>query len=164
MLLVVAGAAGWYLWQRVNNNKIQVSNSLTPSPSPFVQGIEQNIQERFRVTLPENVDKAELKDVSGGNGSAIATKKYENNRFDSTVLADLPDPADGKPYHAWLTRGTEDQDEYEVVYMGTLQIAKGGYIVDYQNTLDLSGFTQVIVSRDKTPDNKPQNILLQGSF
>ena len=136
----------------------------TPVTTPQTLSTQQQIQDKFNVQIPDDVDKAELKDVGGGTSSALATRKFENGTFTSEVLADLPDPAEGTFYQAWLSKGEEGQEGYSLVSLGKLVTAKGGYLVDYQSSTDYSDYPKVMVTLEKTLDNNPETTVLEGSF
>lgn len=134
---------------------------LTATPIPSV---ENKIEDSFKITIPDDVDRANLKDVSGGNGSGIATRKYTNGNFTHTVLADLPDPEVGTFYEGWLVRGKSGDFDFSFFSTGKMRIAKGGYILDYNSTKDYSDFKGVIITSEKVDDKSPEKHILEGSF
>lgn len=118
---------------------------------PQTLSVEDQIEDRFNLEIPEDVDKAELKDVSGGSASAIATRKLENGTFTHTILADLPDPDEGMVYEGRLVK-----DDSEV-NTGNLRVAKGGFLLDYQSDQDLTDHNKVrVVAGDR--------VILEGEF
>lgn len=119
---------------------------------------EEKIEESFRLEIPDDLPKAELKDVSGGNGSAIATRDFSNNLFTHMVLADLPDAPEGSSYQAWLVKGE--------TYMptGLLRYAKGGYLLEFTSATDYSDYDKVMVTLEKVIDSTPETTVLEGSF
>ena len=131
---------------------------------PETLSVENQLEDKFKVEIPEDVDKAELKDVSGGNGSAIATRKYEEDKFTSTVLADLPEVEAGKFYQAWLVKGKESEEGYETLSLGKLVIAKGGWMLEFQGNKDLSDYSQVLISLEEKSDTTPEKRILEGNF
>lgn len=139
------------------------SNSVTLLPSPTPSS-EEKIESSFKVDIPEDVDKAELKDVSDTNAIGIATKKYENGRFTATVLADLPEPESGNYYQAWITSGELQKSDTKFVTLGRMRIAKGGWMVEFQSNSDLSVNKNVLISLEKTPDSIPEKHIMEGSF
>jgi len=112
------------------------------------------------VTLPEDVEKASLADVSGGEGSGIATRDFVEGSFSHSVLAAVPEPVAGSWYEGWLVR----PDPFDVVYTGKLRVAKGGWVLDYTANEDLTDHTQVVVTLEKVDDQKPEAHILEGSF
>lgn len=132
----------------------QLSTVPTASPS-----IEKKIRETFKLTIPDDVDKVELKTVSEITGSGIATRKYQAGKFSHMVLADLPDPDPGSFYQGWLVKG-----DNTYLATGKLRIAKGGYLLEFVYPTDLSDYKKVIVSLEKGPDQKPSRPVLEGSF
>ena len=89
--IILAVMAGGFLLLRNNNTP---ALEVIPTPSS-IEALEDQIESSFKVDIPDNVEKAELKAVSEGDGSGIATRNFENNKFESTILVDLPDPTVG---------------------------------------------------------------------
>ncbi len=116
------------LWIRGARNKKVVSS---PSASP---SISDQINKTFNFQVPAGVEKAELKDVSGGNGSGIATR--------DTVLADLPEIASGKYYQVFV----------DGKLLGTMRSAKGGFLFDGK------------ISGQKVEIKLGSTTILEGSF
>jgi len=106
--------------------------------------IQQKVRNTFPgLTIPEDSIKTNLVDVAGGEGFGVAT----NNE----ILANLPDPTNGKVYKAWL-----DNSQGKTVLLGNLRSAKGGYLIEY-NSSSYPGYNKVVVTLDN------QHIL-EGSF
>lgn len=133
----------------------------TPTPSPSVQ---QNIERRFNVTIPPSVEKAELSDVSGGNGEGVATREKQGTLNVYTILANLEDPQKGQFYQGWLIRGKSGDSNYAVVSMGKLRVAKGGWLGEFQSSADYSDYINVVVSLETKSTTKPTKHILEGSF
>lgn len=112
---------------------------------PQIPTTQEKIEEAFHTQIPDDVDKAELTDVTGGSASGIATRKVENGQFIFSVLADLPDGT----YTVLL-----GEDEMN---LGTMRIAKGGYILEFSSSTDYSNQNSVVVRSGTTT-------ILQGSF
>lgn len=153
VLLVVIGLIYW--------TRRPKTPSITTTPTPST---ESKLEDAFKLTIPEDVDKAELKDVSGGTGSGIATRKFESGRFEHMVLADLPDPATGTFYEGWLVRGKEGGADFAFISTGRMRIAKGGYLLEFNSSKDYSDYKGVIVTSEKVDDKKPEKHILEGSF
>jgi len=148
-LIVLAVLAGIiYLTRRQEQ---QPELQTTPS-------IEERLEESFNLEIPEDVEKAELSDVTGGSSTGIATRKYEEGKFTHAVLADLPEPAEGKFYEGWLVKGEE------VVSTGRLRVAKGGYLLEFESSTDYSDYKTVVVSEEEVADATPEKHILEGSF
>ena len=147
--IVLAILAGGYYWLKKSEP------TTTPAPTPK---IEDKIEDSFKVNIPEDVDKVELKDLTGKGVSALATKKFANKKFESMVLADLPDPDSGKFYQAWLVKDTN------YVSMGKMRVAKGGWISEFQSSTDYSSYKKVVVSLETKFDQTPEEIILEGTF
>src|SRR4030042_4486336 len=93
LIIFVALAGGTILYRNSKTSK------PVPTPTPSVS---EKITNNFKYQIPDDVEKMELKDVSGGNGSGLVTRKYEGGRFTLVVLADLVEPPAGSFYSGWL--------------------------------------------------------------
>lgn len=135
------------------------NKSKTPSITqvPDLKEQESQIEEQFMVNIPENVEKASLQDVTGNGFIGFATRDFSNSMFTLTVLADLPDPDIGF-YQAWLVK----DDMY--VSAGKLKVAKGGYLLEFNSSLDLSDYTKVQVTQETIFDSTPEVTILEGEF
>lgn len=131
---------------------------------PAIEDIVEELSTQLGVTIPQDVERTMLKDVSGGSASGLATRSMEGGRFLSTVLAALPDPAEGAFYEGWLVRGQEGEDGFSVVGTGKLNVSKGGYLSEFSSDQNLTGHSRVIVTLEKIDDGKPETHILEGSF
>lgn len=129
--------------------------TITQLPEPTT---EERIEETFKVEIPDDVDKAELTDVTGGTSSGIATRKYENGVYTHTVLADLPDSTSGEFYEGWLVMG----DKF--FSTGRMRVAKGGYLLEYTSKTDYSDYNEVVITLEGTADTTPEKHVLEGNF
>src|SRR3989344_8613432 len=152
ILILVVGAVLWFKGKGVK----EVS---TPTPIS-----EEEIKSRFNLTIPEDVEKSQLKVVSGGNGSGISTRKYEAGRFTHMVLVDLPDPAVGTFYEGWLVRGKMGDANFAYISTGRMRVAKGGYLLEFNSGTNYSDYTGVVVTVEKVNDKTPETHVLEGSF
>src|SRR3989344_6349062 len=120
IILVLLGGVIFYRQkQRSSEEEMRVPETLS--------SVQENIEKKFNLRIPEDMDKAELKDVSGAGSSAIATRKFDNGKFNASILADLPDPAAGSFYQAWLVKSEEGKDD-SFISLGKLELAKGGWM------------------------------------
>jgi len=138
--------------------KNRQTSNVTKVPENLPQ-TEENIENTFRIDIPDGIDKVDLSSVSDIQGFGIATRKYEAGKFTHMVLADLPDPETGTFYEGWLVKG---DDTY--IPTGKLTIAKGGYLLEFQYPVDLSSYNKVVVTLEKTVDGTPEKHILEGSF
>jgi len=148
-LLVLAVLAGVVYWARRPKEVLQVE--IEPS-------VEQKLEDSFKLEIPEDVDKAELSDVSGGSSTGISTRKYENGKFTHSVLADLPDPESGEFYQGWLVKGDD------VISTGRMTMAKGGYLLEFESPTDYSDHKGIWVTLEEKSDATPEKHILEGSF
>lgn len=154
VLLAIAGLIYWR----------QLSSKSEVETVPEALSVEDQIEDKFKYTLPDDVEKAELKDVTGGDASAVTTRKFENNKFTSTILADLPDPESGSFYQGWLIKGEEGTDDYRIASLGKLTVAKGGWMLDYSGATNYSEYDKVMITLEKKFDLTPETKVLEGSF
>lgn len=150
LVLVVAGV----LWFRSRSSK-EVS---APSTS------QEKIEKSFNLNIPDDVETADLTDVSGGDASGVGTRKFENGTFSHMVLADLPDLAAGTFYEGWLVRGKAGNEDFVYISTGELRVAKGGYLLEFESKVDYSDYAGVVVTLEKTNDKMPETHILEGSF
>jgi hypothetical protein len=155
VLLIFLGGVLYY-------RNLKLSSELNKVPEAV--SVEQNIENKFNIQIPEDLDKAELKDALGGSSSGIVTKEYANGKYSSAVLVDLPSPEKGTIYQAWLEKGEKGNKDYQLVSLGKLNVAKGGWMLNFQSKTNYSSFNKVLVSQEKSFDKTPEKIVLQGSF
>lgn len=153
-IILIAGLVYWY-------RRTKMTSQLPPSPQPT---FEQKFEDRFNIEVPENVDKVELKDVSGGDASGLATRNFESGRFTHTVLADLPDPAPGYFYEGWLIRGKEGDENFALISTGKMRLAKGGFILEFESSKDYSEYSNVILTLETVNNKNLGKHILEGSF
>lgn len=156
-LVILAALAGFIYFR-----------SRQPTPEdlqvPQTLSVEEEIEEAFKVEIPEDVDKAELKDVVGGDASGIATRKFEGGKFTHTVLADLPDPEPGIFYEGWLVRGKEGDEDFHLISTGRMRTAKGGYLLEFESSTDYTDHKNVVITQEKVADDIPEEHILEGEF
>lgn len=155
ILIILAGAI---FMLRRNPSVPEMANNPSPTPS-----VESRLEDSFKVDIPDDAEKAELKDVANVNGTAIATRSWENNRYSATVLADLPDPESGF-YQVWIGRGGATDANTTFVSLGRMRVAKGGWMVEFQSNTNYSDYDTVIVTQESTSDSRPEKHILEGSF
>ncbi|MBI2066359.1 anti-sigma factor [Candidatus Woesebacteria bacterium] len=154
-LIILAVIAGAIVWIR----RTRTQEEPLPTPS-----IEEKIEKTFNLEIPDDVERADLRDVSGGTGSGIATRKYQGGTFTHAVLADLPDPAAGYFYEGWLVRGKEGEANFAFISTGRMRVAKGGYLLEFNSSTDYSPYSGVVVTLERVDDRKPETHILEGSF
>jgi hypothetical protein len=155
-LIILAGLTALiYYWQRPSSEELQIPQTLS---------VEDTIEEMFNVEIPEDVEKAEMRDVSGGDASAVATRKYEEGKFTHSVLADLADPEPDTFYQGWLQRDEEGSESYSLISTGRLRTAKGGYLLEFESAADFSDHGKVMISSEKVDDGQMEEKVLEGSF
>jgi hypothetical protein len=159
LIVVALVAGGFYLLKgRASKNQLQEE---TPSVASTT---ESKIKNRFMLEIPDDVEKAELKDVSGGESYGVATRKFESGVFTHTVLADLSTPESGFFYEGWLVRGKQGDADFDFFSTGKMRIAKGGYLLEFSANIDYPEYKGVVITLEKTEDKKPETHILEGSF
>ena len=154
-LVVLAVLAGIIFWFRKPKEEFKV---------PEIPSVEEKMEEFFNVEIPEDIEKAQLKDVIGGDALGIATRNYENGTFVHVVLADLPNPEEGFYYEGWLVRGKEGDDDFDYISTGKMRLAKGGYLLEFESSTDYLDYQEVVITLEKTEDNLPEKHVLEGTF
>jgi hypothetical protein len=137
LVVLVILIAGVLLIKNARDKKL----AGVPIPTP---SIEQKIGKTFNgLTIPNDAEKAELKDVTGGTSFGIVTR--------TEVLANLPELPKGQVYQVKL-----ENPQGKTILLGSLRIAKGGYLLEYDSS-KYPGYDKVlVVLGSKT--------LLEGSF
>lgn len=154
-LIVLAALAGIIFWFRKPKDELRV---------PEIPSAEERMEEFFNVEIPEDIEKAQLEDVTGGDALGIATRNDENGVFVHVVLADLPDLEEGSFYEGWLIRGKEGDDDFDYVSTGKMRLGKGGYLLEFESSTDYFSYQEVVITLEKTEDNLPEKHVLEGTF
>ena len=155
VVLVVLGALIYWRQKNPRQEELKVPETLS---------VEESLEEKLNIQIPDDGDKADLKDATGGRSSGIFSRKSENGKFVSSFVADLPMPAAGKYYEAWLVKGEKGSEGYSIVSAGRLRSAKGGYLLDFSSTTDYSGYNKILVTLESKSDSTPEETVLEGSF
>jgi hypothetical protein len=156
-LVILAVLAGIIFWR-------QRGRSEEEFKVPETLSTEDQIEKKFDLEIPEDVEKTELKDVTGGDSSGIATRKFENGRFEHSVLADLPEPGAVQFYEGWLVGGEEGSEDFSVLSTGRMSQAKGGWMLNFSSSVDLTDRNKVVITLEKVADTNPEKHILEGSF
>ena len=114
------------------------------------------------IQAPSLVEEAELKPVGTYTGSGTATRASDDMIFTHTVDAEIGDPAEGKFYGGWLTKGDGSSD---IIFTGKLQkIMDNYYQIVYrevkENQLD---YDNIVITEDII-EGTPGSHVLEGSF
>lgn len=159
-LAVVLVIVGGFLLLRNRQPAGKIDDKEATGEGVEIEERASEFAKQMGISIPSDVQKAQLKDVTGGTGTGLATRKYANGTFTHSVLAGLADPEPGYWYEGWLVRN----EPLDVVYTGKLRMAKGGWVLDYTGTQDLSDHSKVVVTREKVDDRKPETHVLEGNF
>ncbi len=156
VILVIVG--GWLLLRGQKPEKL--TEKELNGEGVQIEERASEFAKRMGLTLPTDVQKADLKDVTGGTATGLATRKYVGGVFTHTVLAAITDPKVGEWYKAWLI----NPDSSDMVATGNLRMAKGGWVMDFTSSKDLSDYKKVVVSVEQANTQKPTTIILEGNF
>lgn len=133
LVILIVGIV--YIFKYRNKNQIVV-----PVATP---NITEKIKGKFNgITIPDDIAKTELKDVTGGSAMGLST--------DTEVLADLPDLMSNEFYQVW------ENSDGKYLSLGKMRIAKGGFL--YEGNLKNK---KVVVSREKIFDNNLEVKILE---
>lgn len=158
VVLVIAGL-GVFLYRQSRQQPEEIE---TPSDDQVAEQRADEFLETLNVDLPEDADRVNLRDVTGGQAAGVATRREaETGTTTQSLLVALPEPEAGVFYEAYLQSEVE---EAEPIYLGKLRSVKGGWMLDYQLTGDETGYTQVQVTRETTDDRQPEEVILEGEF
>lgn len=127
------------------------AKNANPSPTPAPITFENELEDSFKYDIPDDANSIELKDVSGGNGRGIATERE--------ILADIEDPAPGYYYEAWL----QDSNNGNLVSLGRLRVAKGGWLLEYDKS-QYGDRNNIVISLERTNDSSIEKRVLEGTF
>lgn len=138
-IIIAVAVSGAYFYRKLKSPKTTIVSN--PTPISF----QKDLEDSFKYDIPDNINSIELK----GDGRGIATK--------NEVLVDIEDPSFGYFYQAWI------ENNGNLVSLGKLQMAKGGWLLDYSN-LKLDEVQKIIISLEKNYDGKMEKKILEGSF
>jgi len=123
----------------------------TPNTPVATPSIEQEVNNAFpTLNVPAGTDRADLNSTSGNSGIGVATRQKMGNSFSITVMANLQAPIRDS-YKAELSNGTSN------IVLGSMNLTKSGYLVNFTSIQDLSSYNKVIVTLGG-------NSVLEGSF
>lgn len=151
VILLVVG----FLWWR--GRTAAPESPITDEDIELEERVNRFLEDRG-ITLPEGVERVNLRDETGEGYAGVATRSLEVNGSQLTLIADLPDLDEGW-YEAWL-RG-EDEDYRS---LGRLRESKGGYIIDQLSTLDADEYRWIVISRETASVSEPTDVVLRGEF
>lgn len=142
-LIIAIIIGGFFIYKKYRNPKVQSTTS------PVSVEYKNNFENNFKYDIPDNANTFELKDISGGNASGLAT--------DNEVLVDA-DKLDNKSFYvAWL------ENDIAAVSLGKLVENKGGWILKYDKS-KLNDAKRIIISLETNLDQTIEKKILEGSF
>jgi len=153
VLIVITAAAALFLSQnktggQESQSSSQESDGLQPSAQP-----------------KQTVETTELTAVGGYAGTGTANRDYNGKTFVHLVVAQLPNPADGKFYEGWLV-----QKEPTLTFISTGKLEKEGgddFVLLFTSETDYSNYHDVVVTEETESlglDDRVETHVLEGTF
>lgn len=161
VLVVILVAVGLFFFFGNGEEEMEID---VEEEQASVEDVTRELSSTLGVTVPEDVERVTLRDVSNEGATGLATRSFSDGQFTHSVLAALPELTAGSQYQGWLVRGSEGEEDYSVVSTGRLRSSKGGYLLEYSDTSDLRDHDQVWVTVETEIDETPETRVLEGSF
>ena len=161
--LLLSNANLWPFSQPSPIEQIEIIPTPTQTDEE-VMGVKKELETIINRTLPTDAEQATLRDVTGQGYQGFVTRKFTNQTFELTVLADLPQLQSNTFYQTWLVKSQPDQPNFDLVSAGKLQSRKGGWILDFTSNLNLTDYQGLVVTRESTEDQTPETHILEGNF
>lgn len=140
-LLVLVGGYFYVSRNRTPDENLQVTND-------DLQTVEKNIEDSFKIDIPDDANKAVLGSSTEAGTGIVTWDVDDNGQFTATILADLPDLETGT-YTAYAIKGQPTDESYDEISLGGLRVAKGGYLLEVNESKDLTGYDIVVRNGDK---------------
>jgi len=121
--------------------------------------VEEKVESVLGREIDDNFERVEL--TGENNQLGVAARDIRGGTHIFSVLADLDDLNLGESYQAWLSDGASVP---ELISIGVLEGAKGGFVIEKTLSLDPEVFKEVIVSRETRIDATLEKIIFKGSF
>ena len=157
VLIILLG--GVYLLRRSPEKPGTEAIDETP-----VEEVEKQLEEKFNFDVPEDVEKASLKDLTGEGSSGLGTRDVTEDGVEVSIIADLPSPDGGEQYQGWMSRGAEGEENFDRVSLGVLREAKGGWMLEIKLEGEYGDYNRLQVSRETRVDDTPEKLILDGEF
>lgn len=144
--VLVAAVALFYVLSQSQDNTPQIQEDTPISTTDT----ESKIEEVLGRTIPDDVEKATLRDLTDLGMSAIATRVEDGGVVEFSVLADLAESSE--PYEVWAGASGDNLRK-----LGVMAAAKGGYLFEYRQAGALDNYNSVEIKQGDTR-------VLEGSF
>lgn len=118
------------------------------------------------IVTPDGLEVVELHGIESAL-TAEFNRSYEHGTFTAGLMVPQLPALSGKTFYgAWLE---SKNNKLETRYIGRLAKVesgptKGSYVLGFEAEEDLRGYANVIVTREITDDQKPETIVLRGTF
>jgi len=155
VVVVIIGAI-WVWGARQSSQTAPATVSTTPVPTPTVTATPTPAE--TPVTL--EAETINLTDVTGGNSSGEASRKFSEGKFTHIVTASLPDPEADAFYEGWLVKADS------AGFFSTGKMTKSGdkYELNYTDSVDHPDYPVVVITLEKIDDTEPEAHILEGTF
>lgn len=157
VVLIIAGL-GYFLFRQGQ----QPEEDSSALEEQVAEERAEEVLSEMNIELPENVERATLRDVAGVGAAGVATRdevvEGEDENREYSLLVSLPDLAENEFYEGYLV------GEGDPVFLGKLRQAKGGWMLDYTLEKEIEGEPVVKVTRETVDDQQPEETVLEGNF
>lgn len=162
VVIVIIGVI-WFVLARQDTEVSQTEVTVTtPTPTPTSTSTT-TANEGTTITSEgkevNTVSEVSLIDVSGGESTGTATREF-TDEFIHTVTATLPDLPEGEFYEGWLVKA----DSSDFFSTGKMNKSGDAYELTYTSAEEPVEYPQVVITREKTDDQQPEEHILEGSF
>lgn len=157
VVLVVIGL-GVFLYRQ---SRVETEVVTEETQEQRVSKRADEVLERFKAQVPEDATRIDLKDVSGGEGAGVVTRRVEAAGEQVSIMVGLPDLETGEAYVAYLA---SDAQEPELLKLGQLRQAKGGFLLDTVVKQSLDTYSKVRIIKEFTGSDNSEQVVLEGDL
>lgn len=175
LLIFVVGILVGVLFERSRvNGRIEatvavVQNQLDEAKRKMWQhglvddSMMKNAQDIMMMTQSDSTSmKVILNGVNGNKTTGKALVLRKNNMLYVSANAKLSDPTNGAFYEGWLVKS--GSNPLQTVALGRLmKLDDGSWGVAYSSSNLYDGYNQVVVTLERTDDQKPETHVLEGT-
>lgn len=106
---------------------------------------------------------AKLTDVSAGDSTATVQASYTKQKFSATISAQLPTPAEGFYYEAFIIKALPILDKVSIGELVSVENT-GNYSATFESPDNFTDYTRIVVTLEKRGDKDASKTILDGSF
>jgi len=152
----------YLVYCHVDSAAIAGANALIKAGFPTVYRLVGNYSAWENAGYPISIP---LTAVSIVTGDVQATVSFFNGTFTHALMADIPQPAEGKFYEGWLVQGTDFFSTGRLENIGGDEAVY--YTLLYTNTEDQRAYNEVVVTEETESlglDGNPETHIFEGTF